>query len=356
MYKSAYACYQNLATKLDEINRFIDLLEEQRNFILTHSDDKSQYLQLLRQTNHSSITYNAIIIGIYGAFEYYIDALFGDFLVFRKNTGWELSEKEKGEYYNTACEFITNPNRYRNYPYTREDVIQNMYEIGCQNTNSALSELMLRHGGNLNFEQTNSLATKIGITTFAASFSSHAKDQQYLSCILSEDLRNELIRSENMTKEKWQDIVEQRNSIAHTGNVDNRYAPAMLKNYVQVFKAIGIIVLHTVLEIMASRLIESGCMKAFTPVHDVFSNHILATDLGDQPINTADLIVSRNSKGQCKVLRIESIQVNSVPVSTVDVPGTTLCMKVDKSIRDTQDFYYFPLSFSSASPTLPVES
>lgn len=342
MYRSISACYKRLMIKMDEISTCIELLEEQRSFLASVGADTSKYVELLKSPAIPSIMYNAIIIGIYSSFEHYIDCIFEEYLAFRQNNCIPFTSEEKRKYYATACEFITKPNKYRNYNYSIKDVILSMYHLECEAKDQPIKQLFLRHSGNLNYANTQSLAKKIGLTSFSSAFSSHATDAQYLAEISNEELREDLGRQDSVIKAKWQDIIDQRNSIAHSGMVENRFSFELLKEYVQIFRVIGRIICHIVLETIASILISNETMGVFSPIHAIYNNEILCTDLGSCPLSVDDIIISVNSQNKYKILTIQSIQVDHKDVSIVTDPGTTLGMKLDKTVKQNHAFYYFP--------------
>ena len=154
--------------QLVEIRTFIRSVELQKDVISelelfekverNKLDLSLQYSKIIKQVVESPIQYNAVIISIYGCFEQYIDNIFNEYchaLYDIIDNYDNLPEKMKEKHIKKLGDFLSNPQRYKNYDLTDKQAIRNAVEafnnpkVGLGNN----QKLILVHGGNLKIEQ-----------------------------------------------------------------------------------------------------------------------------------------------------------------------------------------------------------
>ena len=167
--------------QLVEIRTFIRSVELQKDVISelelfekverNKLDLSLQYSKIIKQVVESPIQYNAVIISIYGCFEQYIDNIFNEYchaLYDIIDNYDNLPEKMKEKHIKKLGDFLSNPQRYKNYDLTDKQAIRNAVEafnnpkVGLGNN----QKLILVHGGNLKIEQITELANELGIKDF----------------------------------------------------------------------------------------------------------------------------------------------------------------------------------------------
>lgn len=132
--------YQKLEEQLEYIQTYIQSIELQKNMIseienqitdqatLNSFPKTIDYSRIIKKVIASPIQYNAVIISIYGCFEQYIDNIFSTYcneLYSIVDTYDNLPDKLKEKHIKKLGDFLTNPQRYKNYDLTNVQAIKN---------------------------------------------------------------------------------------------------------------------------------------------------------------------------------------------------------------------------------------
>ena len=208
--------YQKLEEQLEYIQTYIQSIELQKNMIseienqitdqatLNSFPKTIDYSRIIKKVIASPIQYNAVIISIYGCFEQYIDNIFSTYcneLYSIVDTYDNLPDKLKEKHIKKLGDFLTNPQRYKNYDLTNVQAIKNAF-YAFENPKTGFTnnqKLILSHSGNLKIEQISELANDLGIPDFEKSIA---------NCYI---FKNYQMQHNDYSKENYSNLVA-RNS------------------------------------------------------------------------------------------------------------------------------------------------
>ena len=225
--------------QLAEIRIFIQSVELQKDVIseiefYEKQGEKKlnlslQYSKIIKQVVETPIQYNAVIISIYGCFEQYIDNVFNEYClaIYGVIDNYDnLPEKMKEKHIKKLGDFLSNPQRYKNYELTDKQAVKNAV-AAFNNPKEGFGnnqKLILSHGSNLKIEQILELANDLGIKNFENSIVSNYLFKSYFFKreIFNEETYNRLISNGSKPLFEMLDrLVEERNNVAH-GWVETR--------------------------------------------------------------------------------------------------------------------------------------
>ena len=172
--------------------------------------------------------YNAIIISLYGCFENYIDKLLGvylELLAENKVSYMDLPKTFQKKYQAKFGEFLSNPQRFNNMGMDLEREVENYHHLLKSNLSGTINKgIALSHSGNLHADEIFSLLKELGIED--------AKDKVLDSYVFKRfHLENGMDDIEFKAKRArklndfflpLENLIIQRNSVAHSWNVEDR--------------------------------------------------------------------------------------------------------------------------------------
>lgn len=222
--------YIKFADNIKNVVLFMHFINSQKK-----DTQNPDVLELLETVTQSSVPYNATIISLYGSVELFIDEITETYIdEAYKIVGnyYELPQKMREKHETTSGEFLTNPGRFSNYGITKERLIKNLNDCLNGEKNALINmKMILRHGGNLASEQIFQFYNGIGVEDFKGKFFSNEvlvetyAEQKELSI---EDAK---LRLKSLKKDaegvtalfmELDNLVEQRNQVAHSGRVDEK--------------------------------------------------------------------------------------------------------------------------------------
>ena len=123
---------------LEDVKIYVKCLEEQKELlkkvnscnIVLPEVDINKIQQRFEEVLRTPVTYNAVIISLYGCYEAYIDKISNsllDFFVSKVVKYNDLPEKIKNKHIRKGGEFLSNPQRFRNFEITEQEVIRNLH-------------------------------------------------------------------------------------------------------------------------------------------------------------------------------------------------------------------------------------
>lgn len=330
--------YDGFIENLKTITEYIDAQNAQKlafeEIILLDPEKKENlsnylnqglaYFELSGKLQNSPIVYNAIIISFYGFFEQYIDNVFNDYLsiLSKYSILYEhLPDKIKEKHIKRLGDYLSNPQRYKNYELTPDIAISNAYNRITQNT-FAFNEntrLLLAHSGNLTIEQIINLAQEFGIQSLYTEIVSDIEFKEY--CCKKYDYQQTDYQRLVKTNSKGlfkpiDDLVHNRNQIAH-GNCDERISTKTIKDdFIPYFSVFAKVLKDKLIANLFNVLYMNN--KLFDLGHPikVFSKHIAGINSKHQTIRIGDYIFCINSKTK-KALKIESLEIKNNSVEVV---------------------------------------
>lgn len=221
MLNSFIISLKQLDAQLNEITNFID----------------SIYSSVI---SRSTVSYNAVIISLYGCYENYVNSLIEELIRQISNNSsnyTDIPTDMKITNINLSSDFLNAKQRYKNFNLQDEDVINNIYSGKITN------KLLLKHGGNLSITVLADYMKSLGIENIAQSIKNSEEYHHYYSekkMISVEDAKSLLSMLDNNTAfTLLDDIISQRNAIAHSWKTDDKVDYSIIKDewikFIQIF-------------------------------------------------------------------------------------------------------------------------
>lgn len=322
----------------------MELLEKVDNKILNLS---LQYSKIVKQVVESPIQYNAVIISIYGCFEQYIDNLFEEYcqaLYDIIDNYDNLPKKMKEKHIKKLGDFLSNPQRYKNYDLTDKQAVKNAAEAfnnpkeGFGNNKS----LILIHGGNLKIEQITELASDLGIEDFEKNVVSNYIFKGFFVNreVFNEETYTRLISSGSKQLFEMLDrLVEERNNVAH-GWVESRIKLSDISSeYIDYMECLAESILEVLIKSILVMQYNNGKMYLIGKPLKVIDRHIVCINNQEILLHKGDyLFAVKNDK--FKVLAIRSLQKDGVDIEGVEEKNIHIGIGFEKRVDLNVDVEY----------------
>ena len=318
------------------INQYIKRLEEIKKHIEFISLQKDLYNEIKKKSNmqlyssklgeiiNSTVQYNSIIICLYGCFEEFIDSIAVEYIssINELCTSYkDLPKSLRNKHMSKVGDFLSNPQRYKGYGLTVEECIKNIYmSIYSAEERTLNTELLISHGGNLKVDKIYDLFRDLGI----------------------KDLKTELETKINKVKLKLlDDLIDQRNVISHSWEVDQRFAFIKIKDVIiSLLVELG----KTLKEVLLDKIflfieLKEGLERFGRPIK-VINNRILCINSKNSYLRIGDSILL--CKGNGKKIRVEvlELRVDGVNKSKIEEKNIDVGIKVNKNIKENWTYYY----------------
>ena len=309
--------------RLDDIKKhilFISLQKELFNQIKNDSQMKL-YADALKDILNSTVQYNSIIICLYGCLEEFIDEIALEYISIIDGlcTSYnELPQSIKDKHLYKVGEFLSNPQRYRGYELSVADCINNIYmSINSLENRKLNAELIISHSANLKVEKICDLFNELGIKN--------------TKCIIDE------IKKSNLLNE----LVDQRNVISHSWEVDQRWTYDKINNEtIAVLGTIGEKLVDILLDEVILFMDEKNMLESFDKPIKVINHNILCINSKNSHLNKGDSIFSHKNDGEKVRLEILNIEIEKKVVDRVEGENIDIGIKVNKNINEKWDYYY----------------
>lgn len=318
------------------INQYIKRLEEIKKHIEFISLQKDLYNEIKKKSNmqlyssklgeiiNSTVQYNSIIICLYGCFEEFIGSIAVEYIssINELCTSYkDLPKSLRNKHMSKVGDFLSNPQRYKGYGLTVEECIKNIYmSIYSAEERTLNTELLISHGGNLKVDKIYDLFRDLGI----------------------KDLKTELETKINKVKLKLlDDLIDQRNVISHSWEVDQRFAFIKIKDeIISLLVELG----KTLKEVLLDKIflfieLKEGLERFGRPIK-VINNRILCINSKNSYLRIGDSILL--CKGNGKKIRVEvlELRVDGVNKSKIEEKNIDVGIKVNKNIKENWTYYY----------------
>lgn len=324
---------------IENVVKFIELIELQGKII-----NDGEILSLVDDVMHSSVPYNATIISLYGNVELFVDEVTESYIdeLYRIVGAYnELPERLRDKHEKTSGEFLSNPRRFINYGIDSKELVGNLNSCLQGMKNARLNmEMILRHGGNLKSEQITQFFADIGINDiriqilenerFIKEYAANKELTEESAKKRLADLKSnsELIAS---VFSELDDLVDQRNQVAHSGKVDQKKTFKYIKETTIPFL---VLLASLVTDILTKELVAYSIKKNYVSdipeVKDVFNNKVMWITNGNNSLKIGDRIFYTNGKmiGWRSILSIrvdgeekEKVNANEMKDVTIEVDG-----------------------------------
>ena len=340
--KRLFEIYNVFLKRLSEIKEYIDMTILQHDLIDSIEkkignveNNEAAYFQYLKGLKSSTIQYNAIIISVYACFENFVDSLTAEYcnLIFRDATSFADIPRRLGKKIQLKIgEYLTNPHRFPDN-INLEETIKDYSSMLNANLSSPVEPYFATsHGGNLKSSEIATLFDDLtGNNTRASILNSQSVMSFYIDNQLMEveEFKQKKTRAltnfeNNEIMKPLEELVAQRNSVAHSWHEDNRVSIDYIKNTVIVFLQV---LSYALLELCVDRyalLSKNKYSLANNVPIKVFNKRIVCINNQYVPIKVGDYIVYGTAQ-QTKCAKVINIQHNSVNIPSVD---DTQCIEV----------------------------
>lgn len=312
--------------RLEEIKKHIEFISLQKDLYneIKEKSNMELYSSKLGKIINSTVQYNSIIICLYGCFEEFIDSIAAEYIrvINELCTSYkDLPKSLRNKHMIKVGDFLSNPQRYKGYELTVEECIKNIYmSIYSEEERTLNTELLITHGGNLKVDKIYDLFRDLGI----------------------KDLKTELETKINKVRLKLlDDLIDQRNVISHSWEVDQRFAFIKIKDdIISLLVELG----KTLKEILLDKIFlfiefKEG-FECFEKPIKVINNRILCINSKKSHLRIGDSILL--CKGNGKKIRVEilELRVDGVNKSKIEEENIAIGIKVNKNIKENWTYYY----------------
>lgn len=312
--------------RLEEIKKHIEFISLQKDLYneIKEKSNMELYSSKLGEIINSTVQYNSIIICLYGCFEEFIDSIAAEYIriINELCTSYkDLPKSLRNKHMIKVGDFLSNPQRYKGYELTVEECIKNIYmSIYSEEERTLNTELLITHGGNLKVDKIYDLFRDLGI----------------------KDLKTELETKINKVRLKLlDDLIDQRNVISHSWEVDQRFAFIKIKDdIISLLVELG----KTLKEILLDKIflfieLKDG-FECFDKPIKVINNRILCINSKNSHLRIGDSILL--CKGNGKKIRVEvlELRVGEVNKSKIEEENIAIGIKVNKNIKENWTYYY----------------
>lgn len=307
--------------------------------------------QRFRKISTTPVTYNAVIISLYGCYESYIDKISGtllDFLVSKIKHYDALPESIKNKHIKKSGEFLSNPQRFRNFEITEQTIIKNLHMCLEKQEDFLLNkELLLTHNGNLGINQLMELLNDLGLQNCKGHILSNEKYIKYVSEKYELSINNAKIyihrknqESEDSLFKELVQLIEQRNKVAHGWCVDTRLSYNVLTEEIIPFmKMLGHVIGDIFEEEFINILKRTNSLKQFGSAIQVYNNRVLCINCKDAKLKRGDFIYGYN-QNKYVALNILELQHNNQNIEEICEENIDIGILVDSDIKENWIFYY----------------
>lgn len=337
--------YQMFVSHVEEIEKYLtkvdrnSTIEKIFSSIPNTDTDIAEYLNFIKSLGSSPLSYNAIIISLYGCFENYIDKLLGAYLEIlteTKKSYEELPDKLREKYRNKFGEFLSNPQRFNNMDLDFSDEIAKYYKLlqsdlsGTINKNIALS-----HSGNLHVEEVFLLIKQLGIKDAKDRImDSHVFKKYYIDNGMDEvEFDEKRARKTEDFFSPLEQLITQRNSVAHSWNVEDRITLKEIKNSIIPFiKLLCNCILRICLVSVFLLNPNTSMFQNEQPIA-VYNNFIVCFNNQGVKIAKGDYIIYISDEN-IKVAQIENLQLDRKDIAWVEeTDSKNIGLKLDNNIK-----------------------
>lgn len=336
--------------RINEILKFVSLVSQQKVFTTKIFGDEQwlhdqlsseSYVLHSRDLLNSKVQYNAIIISTYACFENYIDDLLKEYISSIIQNGIKLediSPTSSKTYKEKVVDYLSNPHRFPIDLYDEKTVIKSFFDCYHEDNTSLIPELFLHHGGNLRETQIKDLLRITGVLQNSdLADSGDVKDfaDEYIK---DPDFLNALFLKPSIITQCLDEIVEQRNRIAHSWSSENRLGEIPLINHIKTIQFLGRVLLsHVELAFVKTR---KPNLFRFSKIIEVYKHQILCLNTENEVLAIGDMLYfeGQDVSGIAHIRRIE-IEKQSV----VSTKGDCADVGIELDRRVKKDFIYYSI-------------
>lgn len=339
--------YQVFLSRMKEIKDFLSKIDKNidieriENVLLEKGDKFDDYILFLKSLGGSQLVYNAIIISLYGCYENYIDKLFGAYLEIlaeNKASYLDLPQNLQQKYRVKFGEFLSSPQRFNKMDLDLDREIENYHRLLNSDLLGTINKrIALSHSGNLHPEEIFLLLKDLGIENSKDKIlDSHIFKDFHLENGMDEvEFSAKRARKSNEFFLPLENLIIQRNSVAHSWNVEDRVTLREINDVIMPF---SLMLCDCVFRLCITQAFLLNTSVAFFEVEKpiaVYNNSIVCLNSQNHKISIGDYIIY-TSKGEVKIACINNIQLNGADIESVDeTESKDIGLRIDNTIKET---------------------
>lgn len=344
---------------LDNIKRdFVKSLNEVIDFIEFINLSKTQDVEFARKSKYygpindslneikekindtKDIQYNAIIISLYGSFELAIKEATKAFLKFSINKNFPLANRLSKDYILSVAKTFD-----RNSISESRNNIKDLNAFLNENDMSKFnSELALLNYQNLKTGNVQKIANSIEINNILEEIKGLEEFEKYIMVregLSSIEQATYCIKKLTNPFQYVDDLVENRNHIAHRGRAESRFDFKIVKDCViSELKIIVFYYLKRVKEVWYCNCVHNNTDIEELEVSQIYDNKIICFNTKDIVINKNSVILVKNGKNQIKVATINTVR-DSVGEIEVSEKNQDISCSLTTTCKNTFSYYLY---------------
>lgn len=350
--------------RINEILAFINLSEQQKDFILaaqkaetTHlpSDQIATYSTFIEELlllNNSTVQYNAVIISIYACFENFVDQMiseYADFLIENIDEFNDLPKKMTEKHFERSIEFLSNPQRYKNWGLDTKAVVSELNDCLNNGENFKISttkQFFIKHSANLTIDEICLLLNSLGIDNFQAYFKSHPL---YIAHYSEEhqiplESAKELAPKSNELFSQITLLVDNRNIVAHSWVIDNRLSFPEIKEKMLSFLDLFSNIFTEIITDFAYTKAFQREPSRFTLLPEIIAlydnGYVLCFNNNGNTVTLNDSLLVVSKKGETYITKVKTIQINKIAVETTS-ESVDIGIGLSKKVTEGSQIYIY---------------
>ncbi len=348
-----YTEYEKFKKRIFEVSQYIENTTSKNKIIdelinLSDNDEHQSFLNYLKSLMSSTVQYNAIIISLYACYENYMDSLLKEYInILFENVDKleDVPTKLYDKYQFKLGEFLSNPHRFSD-ELNIHSAVQKFNNLLKSDFSSGVDKLLiLARPNNLHPETLFTLMNDLGIKESEAQILGlDLFKNYYINTVGMDDNDYELKKTRkekgknNTLFSPLDELVSQRNNVAHSWSGDNRLTTNEIKNNVIPFIVVfGECVLRICLTSIFERIPENQYNFVDKKPINVIKNHILCIDSQNTKIQNGDYVLYKtNTKNKCgKIIKIEENGTELLQVK--ESQNIPIGIEIDETVKKTDE-------------------
>lgn len=335
-----------------DIHLYLELVDKQKEFVLSGKEmldystgkidetvfnNVSDHIQKTKSLLNAAVLYNAIIISLYGNFERYVDDLLTAYVccLGTEYTQYDsLPDGLREKHIKKAADYLANEQRYKSMALSKESVIAQLFNCLVENkTDSLPKEFFIRHGGNLKTDELISLFSSFGFNNVDG-YLKNTKSFRDFQRFAELDNPDEW-------KEILDDLVAQRNQVAH-GRVENRVALSDLSSrYIPVLNAICKSLIEIIVEKVLSELFAQEKLVELNPIIQVWNKKIVGINVGDKRFFVGERLVAMSTKNHFWEATVITIESNHKKVQKTRASNVNIAIELSIEVKENYRLFVY---------------
>lgn len=352
--------YREYLNKIKNIEEYIKFLEEEKKIrnMLVHSNNqiccsgescslKMHHIEKNTRIDSRIFNFNSIIIGLYGAYENYIENIIVTYLIELNkliSNYRELPDIIVKSNLNLSSELLLETKKAKYSGIDIEDLIINLSGCIKNESNYKLNyKAFAKHDTNLRCDALNNMFNRIGINGICKSIINSKVFKEYYAeeKLIGIEKVPSIVsrRSDKENLNTLERLIEYRNKVAH-GSVDETIELNELKNtYVKFMNVIG----KSIYEILNESILKYMVKVNGVKIQKIYSanGNILCFNSQNEEVVKGKSIVVKRSENSFKQCKIKSIQIDHREIECVDSSKSEdIGVSLDEKVKSSYEYYF----------------